>query len=79
MMIPSGLELSNFLSDHPVGFPSNANIEKSQRYWQLGRSWEIFLARGQPSLNKRAGTKDSLTFVPARFNNPPINEQILLW
>ena len=36
-----------------------------------------FSAKSQPSLNKRAGTKDSLTFVPARYN--PINEQILLW
>ena len=33
-----------------------------------------FSSKSQPSLNKRAGTKDSLTFI-----NPPINEQILLW
>lgn len=40
---------------------------------------ENFSSKSQPSLNKRAGTKDSLTFVPATFINPPINEQILLW
>ena len=70
------LKLSNFLSDHPVGFRRMQTLKKP-KILAIGTFMGNFSSKSQPSLNKRAGTKDSLTFVPARY--PPINEQILLW
>ena len=60
------LKLSNFLSDHPVGFRRMQTLKKP-KILAIGTFMGNFSSKSQPSLNKRAGTKDSLTFVPARL------------